>query len=96
MAIEKAVKKAVSATDEYSQFIPIWGSTLYHIRDLPFNPKVTVCEQYGQLMNQLQGVSVRAELPPPSKGSLKFNCEYMKEAIVFVPTWRDPELAFAE
>jgi deoxyribodipyrimidine photo-lyase len=36
--IEKEVEKAVTAKNVRAVFMPIWGSTLYHIDDLPFDP----------------------------------------------------------
>ena len=40
--IEKQVRQAVAVVDQDANIVPVWGLTLYHIKDLPFKPRETM------------------------------------------------------
>lgn len=57
----------------------MWGSTLYHIDDLPFNPNDALPHIYGKFREKSEGTKVRALLPTPKKGELPFPEKLSKE-----------------
>jgi hypothetical protein len=50
----------------------VWGSTLYHIEDLPYNAKEYLPQTYTQFKNKNEGVKVRFMPKTPGKGDLPF------------------------
>jgi hypothetical protein len=51
-------------------FVPLWSSTLYHIKDLPFNPKEFGCTKINLFTNYMKEFKVRDPSPAPEKGEL--------------------------
>ena len=73
LAVEKAVEAAVAKENCKSE--AVWGKTLYHIADAPFNPKDTPLTSKAFRMNLTKKAEVRAlfETPrslPPAPDSL--------------------------
>ncbi len=56
----------------------VWGSTLYHIDDLPYNPREHLPHVYGRFRTKGAGVKVRSLLDAPRKGELPFPEEESK------------------
>ena len=50
----------------------VWGSTLYHLEDLPYNPKEYLPHIYGKFREKSAGVKVREMLKTPLKGDLPY------------------------
>lgn len=65
--VEDLVMKELRGTGVDCQFEPIWGSTLHHIDDLPYDPKDTFSINYGGFRLKHQNVISRALLPVPTK-----------------------------
>ena len=70
----------------------IWGSTLYNLNDLDYNPSDWMPHVYGKFREKSQKVRVRDLLPTPQKKELPF----MKQKNQWnkVPTLKD--LGFEE
>jgi hypothetical protein len=51
-------------------FVSIWGSTLHHLDDLPYNPTEYFPHVYGNFRKKQEHVKVRQILPSPEKGEL--------------------------
>ena len=84
--IEKEVKAAVTIADTDIEIVPIWGPTLYHIKDLGFKPKETMDSQYRTYKNNVASLKVRPMTPTLIKGSLNRPKKgFFKEASKFVP-----------
>ena len=69
--IENAVKEAIKKKDPKIQIESIWGSTLYHLDDVPFKPE-NLPHIYGKFREKTDGTKVRALAPTPNKGDLPF------------------------
>ena len=52
--------------------VPIWGSTLHHIDDLPYNPTEYFPHTYGYMRKKQDNVKVRKLFDTPEAGSLPF------------------------
>ena len=52
--------------------IGIWGSTLHHIDDLPYDPHDYFPQAYGVMIQKQDNVRVRSLIPTPKAGSLPF------------------------
>lgn len=70
--IEEAVKQAMKRKDQKVQIESIWGSTLYHIDDLPYKPQTDLPHLYGKFREKSEDTKVRALLPTAKKGELPF------------------------
>jgi len=68
--VEKAVKQSLTAKDPKVKVHSIWGSTIYHIDDLPYKPATELPHVYGRFREKSEGTRVRALLPTPKKGEL--------------------------
>lgn len=66
------VEDSLIATIKGADFVSVWGSTMYHIDDLPFNVKTYFPHIFGNLKKRTEGVTVRPLLPTPTKGQLPF------------------------
>jgi deoxyribodipyrimidine photo-lyase len=67
----------------------VWGSTLHHLDDLPYNPKEYLPHIYGKFREKQAGVKVRPLVDAPKKGELvlpKVTCKVISEATVFLPS----------
>jgi deoxyribodipyrimidine photo-lyase len=70
------------------QIESIWGSTIYHIDDLPYKPATELPHIYGKFREKSEGTRVRALLPTPKKGELPFPkspSAEIREASAFLP-----------
>ena len=70
------------------EIVNIWGSTLYHIDDLPYKPLTDLPHIYGKFREKSEGTKVRSLLPTPTKGELPFPKEsstLIEEASHFLP-----------
>ena len=47
--MEAAVLKEMLKADAACNFVPIWGSTLHHIDDLPYDPHEYFPHTYGNM-----------------------------------------------
>ena len=85
--VEQAVHKSareVSSTD----FVPIWGSTLHHLDDVPFTPGETMPFAYGYYRKVNAAVKVRPVVPAAEKGELPAIAEltsFEQESSKFTP-----------
>jgi hypothetical protein len=70
MSQELKVEDALIATIPEATFVSVWGSTMYHIDDLPFNVKTYFPHIFGNLKKKTEGLKVRPMLPTPTKGQL--------------------------
>lgn len=75
--VEAGVRKAASdlaAKDQglSIQIESVWGSTLYHIDDLPFKPKEYLQHIYGRFRKITAPVRIRPVLGTPEVGDLPF------------------------
>ncbi len=70
--MEKAVKDAVKKKAPKVQIENLWGSTIYHIDDLPYKAGEELPHIYGKFREKSESTRVRALLPTPKKGELPF------------------------
>jgi hypothetical protein len=63
--IEKEVERAVTAKNIRAVFMPIWGSTLYHIDDLPFDPLKEFSNVITDFKKKVQNMAVRKVFQEP-------------------------------
>ena len=70
--IEEAVKEAQKKKTPKVQIESIWGSTIYHIDDLPYKAATELPHIYGKFREKSEGTRIRALLPTPKKGELPF------------------------
>jgi len=71
-------------------FVVVWGSTLHHIDDMPYNPLEYFPPVYGNFRKKGASVEVRTLLPTPKKGELPLRSELSKQ---FLQSSRyEPEL----
>jgi len=83
--VEKAVHRAVS---DRVDFVPIWGSTLHHLEDLPYTPGESMPNTYTAFRKASAAAGVRKCVPTPVKGELpgiKDPSEFEKMSIEFTP-----------
>jgi len=59
-----------AAVSDRADFVPIWGSTLHHLDDLPYTPGEKFPFAYGYYRKSNAGVKVREVVPTPEKGEL--------------------------
>ena len=74
------------------QLKSVWGSTLYHINDLPFNPKEWYPDVYTKFQKMNIPTKIRPLLDTPGAGDLPFpenpNAS-VKTGINFMPNLKD-------
>ena len=56
-------------------FVSLWGSTLHHIDDLPYDPYDFCPPSYSSMRRKQEEVRVRDLLPTPQAGSLPFSLQ---------------------
>ena len=71
-------------------FVRIWGSTLHHIDDLPYDPHEYFPHTYGFMRKKQDHLKVRPLVDSPAAGSLPFidlndADDLEKEAAEFIP-----------
>lgn len=69
MRVEKAIADKLNKAKN-AEIVSIWGSTLHHIDDLPYNPKEHIPHVYGRFRDKNSEVKVRPMVPEPQKGDL--------------------------
>ena len=85
--VEKQVKQNLKDAEIQS----IWGSTIYHIDDIPFKPQ-DLPHIYGKFREKTAGTKVRSLLKKPEKGDLPFpkdTSKLIKEASEYMPKLED-------
>jgi hypothetical protein len=60
-------------------FVSLWGSTLHHIDDMPYNPLEYFPDVYTNFRKKGAAVEVRPLLPIQKKGLLPFCSELSKQ-----------------
>jgi deoxyribodipyrimidine photo-lyase len=88
LAIEKTVRERLTSTLPETQFLSIWGSTLHHIDDLPYDPNTYAPHAYGYFRKKHADVQVRALLPTPEEGQLPFiepKTDHLQKSLSFMP-----------
>jgi len=60
----------IATIDRNAHCVPIWGSTIYHLEDLPFTIGVKVPYNMKVWNDQVANLKVRPLVPTPEKGSL--------------------------
>lgn len=76
--------------DANCDIISIWGSTLHHIDDLPYDPHEYFPHTYGFMRKKQEQVKVRPMVDSPEPGSLPFidlasAADFEKQAANFLP-----------
>ena len=72
--------------------MPIWGTTLYHIDDLPFDPLKEFTNVVTEYKKKVKDVKVRSIMASPAHGSLpsiKSLAGVEKYAKEFIPDLKD-------
>ena len=69
---ETRVEAHVKAKLQGADMVPIWGSTLHHIDDLPYDPVEYFPHTYGNMVKKQVNCKVRPLLATPESGSLPF------------------------
>lgn len=98
--VENALKKKLKEGGNSVDFVSIWGSTLHHIDDMPYDPVEYFPHIYGNFRKRGDGVKVRAVLPSPDKGTLpsisaKTVTDVEKKALSFLPSL-DKDFGFSK
>ena len=80
--------------------VGIWGCTLHHIDDLPYDPVEYYPHTYGNMVKKQASVKVRPLLETPAEGSLPFiklaeAQDFEKNAASFMPDL-ESDLGFSE
>ena len=73
--VENALKENLlgsGKTPSSVDFVNLWGSTLHHIDDMPYDPVEYFPHIYGNFRKKGESVKVRELLPSPQKGQLPF------------------------
>jgi len=86
LTLNKDVKKALPRD---SQFLDIWGYSLYHLEDLPFKPNLSdMPDTFTPFKEKCERKSkVRDPLPAPKTGSLPLPSGF--SSINSFPEWKD-------
>ena len=83
----------MESTKAKCQFVSLWGSTLHHIDDLPFDPVEYFPHVYGNYRRKTANVKSRAILSSPTKGQLPFILKQVsteiEEALTFMPDLKE-------
>jgi len=66
------VREQLLSANSECGIVPIWGSTLHHIDDLPYDPRDYFPHTYGFMRKKQVDVKVRELLPTPEEGSMPF------------------------
>ena len=85
----KLISKLQKLQGTNSEVRSVWGSTLYHRDDMPYNPATDLPHIYGRFRSTTEKVKVRELLNSPSKGDLPFTSDKTKDlvsAIKYMPT----------
>lgn len=53
-------------------YMPIWGNTIHHIDDLPYDPIEYFPHTYGNMRKKQDSVKVRKLFETPEEGDLPF------------------------
>ena len=90
LKVEAAVRSSIERVDAACNIVSIWGSTLHHIDDLPYDPHNYFPHTYGFMRKKQDSVRVRDLLPSPDAGSMPFidlskASEVEKQAADFIP-----------
>ena len=64
------MRNSLLKADPVCNMVPIWGSTLHHIDDLPYDPHEYFPHTYGFMRKKQDNVRVRELLPSPEADSL--------------------------
>ena len=88
--VEAKVREQMLVRESNCNQVSIWGSTLHHIDDLPYDPHEYFPHTYGNMRKKQDNVKVRPLLDSPQKGSMQFlnlnNAEdFEKQAAEFMP-----------
>lgn len=70
--MEAEVRKSMLKADAACNMVPIWGSTLHHIDDLPYDPHEYFPHTYGFMRKKQVDIRVHELLPSPEAGSMPF------------------------
>lgn len=73
-------------------FVSVWGNTLHHIDDLPYNPISYFPHVYGNFRKKQAEVKVRALLESPGKDELPMPAklsDFEQKASKFMPKLED-------
>ena len=70
LAVEDQVIAALLSSNANVDFVSVWGSTLHHVDDLPYNPRAYFPHIYGNFVKKGANTPVRDLLPKPGKGEL--------------------------
>ncbi len=98
--IEAQVREQMLGADAKCNMVPIWGSTLHHIDDLPYDPHEYFPHTYGFMRKKQDQVKVRALLPQVPANSMPFidlakGSAVEKQAATFMPDL-ETDLGFTE
>lgn len=63
---------AKSSKSFSAQIESVWGNTLHHLDDLPYNPNEYLPHIYGKFREKNAAVPVRPVLPTPQKNDMPF------------------------
>jgi len=88
--VEAAVRKSMLKVDSACNIVPIWGSTLHHIDDLPYDPHTYFPHTYGYMKKKQVDIRVRELLSSAESGSMPFidlgkAPDVVQEAAEYVP-----------
>lgn len=84
-------QKLVEGRTPFSiDFVSVWGSTLHHIDDLPYDPVEYFPHIYGNFRKKGENIKVRELLESPKTGDLPFikldnATDTEKKALSFIP-----------
>ena len=70
--IEALVREKMREADPACNIVSIWGSTLHHMDDLPYDPVEYFPHTYGNMRKKQVEVKVRPMVETPDIGSLPF------------------------
>ena len=90
LKVEELVKEKVKESEGTSNFVSIWGSTLHHIDDLPYDPHSYFPHVYGNFRKKQDHVKVRPLLDEPKNEDLHMMDvssaqDFEKEALEYLP-----------
>lgn len=91
--VEDQIKEQMESTKAKCQFVSIWGSTIHHIDDLPYDPVEYFPHVYGNMKKKQANVNSRPLLSSPTKGQLPFKLKCasteVEEALTFLPDLKE-------
>jgi len=90
LAVEANLVQSLRETGHSVAVKSLWGSTLHHIHDLPYNPNEFLPHVYGELKRENAGTKVRELVATPKKGDLVFpENDALKNSRNYMPTLKD-------